>query len=1155
MRARLKRWLAANGDEGLSRRRRRITKWFAAALLSLFMIFVVVPTSIKWSIEYWLHDRGHIEADIGGLWFNLFTGRLSLSAVAAGKSGAERLDFTIADANMDWLPLFGKKFFLNKIELADATFDIKREDDGTIIAGGIELKVVDDDREEPAQTPDEDVKPWGVGTGPIDLTNVRFLYSDPDLSAELLIHSLHVDPMASWEPDNPTAITLDIEINGERATFSGVALPFATNPQLEGQLKIERFSLAWIAAALVKEGITALEGDIHIDGFVHLMLLEEGGGREASFEGKTQLKGFAIEREGLEASLGALSVDGKVTDSLMASDGVTGFSGMIALGEFSLEAKAGQASFSAFSVDGDSAISIDREGKVSVSHKGGLELKEIAASSAGQSASVGLTKLDMDTAFSLDREGRGGAFYEGAVLIERALAVDEATQAVGGATRTSVETHTMSGRVDATFAKSAENFELNLDAALSTNTRSAKVEQATVDKATVDWRGKVAVTVASGVPTVKTGGELAVLDFSATVTEPAVEVAHKSLVWKGDGGFTGTGEDFTPSARGGVTMADLQVRRAVDDGVLLALKRLALSGLAIDGFDDIGFDRVILEGVKGLARSNGKKGTKGKKEPDHVALLKAMTVEGVKLTELSRIETKLVSVDSLALWVERDAEGEFEALGLLPKLSGAKGGSEKKQPADTQKEAANKAPKGGSPPTFSLGKLEMVGDNSVAFSDTSLSPAYKTKLSDILFKLENLDSADAVQPASVNLSAVADKYGTIALTGRGLPFAELPTGTASVKLEGINLAPLTSYSNRYIGYRLVSGLMDFEADADVNAGEVVATLHTHINKLEMETLHPDEQDEFTQELGVPVTLALALLTDKNDDIDLEIPVEGNLNDPEFGIGDIVGQLTKKATVAAIKVAAVTYFAPLGAIFALGKIFDLATALSIAPVDFEAGRYDINPEALSHMGTMVELFDNRPGIRLQLCGVAAYPDREHFARELMQQKLAELDSIARKMAKTAPEELVEAMTPLPEAPPLTGAEAGAEVAAQPTTAAATSAPVAQKTAESAPISPAVVPVETTAIAATDATDATDATAAAAPPEPRQEWIVGVQVYGPPLPPEVPNEMLFELAGGRTDSVRDYLAGQGLDPKRLLPCSPEIAHDAETAPQTRVSIDTL
>ena len=116
---------------------------------------------------------------------------------------------------------------------------------------------------------------------------------------------------------------------------------------------------------------------------------------------------------------------------------------------------------------------------------------------------------------------------------------------------------------------------------------------------------------------------------------------------------------------------------------------------------------------------------------------------------------------------------------------------------------------------------------------------------------------------------------------------------------------------------------------------------------------PDAKD------ALPVGLAVSLLQDRQGQIDLNIPVSGSLDDPEFSVGGII----VKVIVNLISKAVTAPFALIGSMFG-GEDMDLNN------LQFASGSARLDEKTIKALNIVAKAMQDRPGIKIQIIGMAS-----------------------------------------------------------------------------------------------------------------------------------------------------------------------------------------
>jgi hypothetical protein len=143
---------------------------------------------------------------------------------------------------------------------------------------------------------------------------------------------------------------------------------------------------------------------------------------------------------------------------------------------------------------------------------------------------------------------------------------------------------------------------------------------------------------------------------------------------------------------------------------------------------------------------------------------------------------------------------------------------------------------------------------------------------------------------------------------------------------------------------------------------------------------------------LPVRFAVSLLKDRNGLIDLDLPVTGSLDDPQFSVWGVIG----KILVNILTKAATAPFALLGSL--------IGGSSEMSDIEFAYGSADLSSAAHDRLKTMAKVLFERPALQLDIVGhVDTEKDREalrqqQFDRKLKAQKFTHLTKKGEATAK-------------------------------------------------------------------------------------------------------------------------------------------------------------
>jgi uncharacterized protein DUF748 len=221
--------------------------------------------------------------------------------------------------------------------------------------------------------------------------------------------------------------------------------------------------------------------------------------------------------------------------------------------------------------------------------------------------------------------------------------------------------------------------------------------------------------------------------------------------------------------------------------------------------------------------------------------------------------------------------------------------------------------------------------------------------------------------AEVHVAARVNDTAPVTLEGQVDPLgADVFTDLALVS-QGIDLKPIGPYSARYLGYEFQRGRLDLDMRYRLEERALKGT-----NVFKADPFLLGEKTQSPDATRLPVRLGLALLRDRHGVIELDVPVEGSLDDPKFRLG----RLIMRAIVNVFAKLVASPFTLLARAFAGKEDVDLSV------IDFSPGGADLSDESLANLETLAKGMVERPGLALLIQGGAdktADPDALRQAR--------------------------------------------------------------------------------------------------------------------------------------------------------------------------------
>lgn len=279
-------------------------------------------------------------------------------------------------------------------------------------------------------------------------------------------------------------------------------------------------------------------------------------------------------------------------------------------------------------------------------------------------------------------------------------------------------------------------------------------------------------------------------------------------------------------------------------------------------------------------------------------------------------------------------------------------------PADGASQASGEEPEF----IFRISEL-LLEDGELAYTDRTLQPAFTTRF-------------ESLSGTVTGLSNISPQQGKVSMRGRVGGVADLDfqgtigtLGTEDVSdlkllIDNLSLPVLSPYFGRYLGYGVDSGQLDLNLDYEVAGTRIDASNLVVMDQLELGSAVPSDQV-----VNAPVKLGLALLRDRKGVIEVDLPISGDLANPDFSVGKVV----MRAFVNLLAKAAASPFSMLGSIAELAGL----SGEELGKVAFEPGSVRLAEGEAEKLAALADALLERPDLLLNIRGSVA-PETDGLA---------------------------------------------------------------------------------------------------------------------------------------------------------------------------------
>jgi hypothetical protein len=294
-----------------------------------------------------------------------------------------------------------------------------------------------------------------------------------------------------------------------------------------------------------------------------------------------------------------------------------------------------------------------------------------------------------------------------------------------------------------------------------------------------------------------------------------------------------------------------------------------------------------------------------------------------------------------------------------------------------------------------IGAVHITGDSRILVAD-HLNPDMQAPTFHIeTFEVGEIDSTRPAQNTPFDMALKPDEYSEFVLRGEMRPLGDLYLA-AEGHVHGFDMQSFNGLIANDLGHRFLGGQLDNDFNITIADNRLDMENALGLAQIEAEAL-PDKE-------GPPLTTAIALLEDRDGNINLEVPVSGDLSDPDFRVLGALNPIIMKAVVGTAALA----IQPLGSVLLVGSLVaDQALKVTFDPARFAPGTTEMEADSRDYLAQLAGKLKEKPKLALRICGVAVEVERRRNDKGEFVDQEADLLALADRRAEAAKAVLREA----------------------------------------------------------------------------------------------------------------------------------------------------
>ncbi|PLY15829.1 MAG: hypothetical protein C0628_01895 [Sulfurimonas sp.] len=250
---------------------------------------------------------------------------------------------------------------------------------------------------------------------------------------------------------------------------------------------------------------------------------------------------------------------------------------------------------------------------------------------------------------------------------------------------------------------------------------------------------------------------------------------------------------------------------------------------------------------------------------------------------------------------------------------------------------------------FKLSKFR-VTNGRADFADYSLPVDFKTSIHDLngdIYAISN----NKGEETKIEIDGAVDTYASTELKGSFDSSNIKSFLDIAFNFKNLNLNSISGYSAQFAGYKIDKGKLFLDLKYQINNSELSSRNNIVIKSIELGDTIKDKNIK-----KLPLGFAIALLEDKNGVIDIKLPIEGNIDKPDFKYGSLVVK-----TLANLIVKAVT-----SPFKFLGEVMGI-NGEELKNIDFEAGEIIVINSQINKLDNIANILLKKPKLNILIAG--------------------------------------------------------------------------------------------------------------------------------------------------------------------------------------------
>ncbi len=274
--------------------------------------------------------------------------------------------------------------------------------------------------------------------------------------------------------------------------------------------------------------------------------------------------------------------------------------------------------------------------------------------------------------------------------------------------------------------------------------------------------------------------------------------------------------------------------------------------------------------------------------------------------------------------------------------------------------------------TYAIDLITTTGQLTV--EDTVATPHFNAQVDFKEIRVEALDNTDATKVTRFQLSGSTGRHADFALKGDYQAFNPQINMSIMGDINELALPKLVGYFAKGGNVNILSGQLDSQLDAKVVDNKISGNSELFVRGLELAKENKEQGSVEKNDSVISLNTALNMLQDSKGNLELDVPLSGDVSSPEFGLQSFIGIITQKAVMVAAESYLMQTVVPYGNVLSLAKIAgEMMLKIRIEDLVYQPQQIEISEQQMLFVTNLIKLMVDKPDLQFKVCAIATKAD--------------------------------------------------------------------------------------------------------------------------------------------------------------------------------------